>query len=82
MPVAASTRAPLGDSMGEMFAYYGVAAVALIGGSILPLGGQNLIEACAVGTGVIFGPHMFNFAEASRLALEPTQRRKLTMPLR
>ena len=70
VPVAASTRALLGDSMGEMFAYYGVAAVALIGGSILLLGGQNLIEACAVGTPALFGPHMFNFAEASRLALE------------
>lgn len=70
MPVSASTRALLGDSMGEMFAYYGVADVALIGGSILPLGGQNLIEACAVGTPVLFGPHMFNFAEASKLALE------------
>jgi 3-deoxy-D-manno-octulosonic-acid transferase len=70
LPIAASTRAVLGDSMGEMFAYFSVADVAIIGGSIQPLGGQNLIEACAVGTPVLFGPHMFNFAEASRLALE------------
>ena len=53
-----------------MFAYFSVANVAIIGGSIQPLGGQNLIEACAVGTPVLFGTHMFNFAEASRLALE------------
>lgn len=59
--VAASTRVWLGDSMGEMFAYYAAAGVALIGGSWLPLGGQNLIEACAVGTPVIAGPHTFNF---------------------
>lgn len=68
--LAASTQVCLGDSMGEMFAYFSIADVAIIGGSILPLGGQNLIEACAVGTPVLFGPHMFNFAEASMLALQ------------
>jgi 3-deoxy-D-manno-octulosonic-acid transferase len=36
----------------------------------VPLGGQNLIEACAVGVPVLLGPSMFNFAEATRLALE------------
>ncbi len=59
--VAAQTRVLLGDSMGEMFAYYAAADVALIGGSWLPFGGQNLIEACAVGTAVVIGPHTFNF---------------------
>lgn len=59
--VDADTRVLLGDSMGEMFAYYATADVALIGGSWLPLGGQNLIEACAVGTPVVVGPHTFNF---------------------
>lgn len=55
----------LGDSMGEMPLYYAMADVALIGGSLLPLGGQNLIEACACGCPVVFGPHMFNFAQAA-----------------
>ena len=59
----------LGDTMGEMTFYYSAADVAIIGGSFLPLGGQNLIEACATGTPVVFGPSMFNFAEASTLAL-------------
>jgi 3-deoxy-D-manno-octulosonic-acid transferase len=59
----------LGDSMGEMALYYAAADVALIGGSLLPLGGQNLIEACAVGTPVIVGPHMFNFAQATEDAI-------------
>ncbi|MFP5401621.1 MAG: lipid IV(A) 3-deoxy-D-manno-octulosonic acid transferase [Gammaproteobacteria bacterium] len=59
--VAAATQVLLGDSMGEMFAYYAAADVALIGGSWLPFGGQNLIEACAVGTPVVVGPHTFNF---------------------
>ncbi|MES2900423.1 MAG: lipid IV(A) 3-deoxy-D-manno-octulosonic acid transferase [Pseudomonadota bacterium] len=52
----------LGDSMGEMFAYYAACDLAFIGGSLLPLGGQNLIEACALGKPVLIGPHTFNFA--------------------
>ena len=59
--IAPHTRVLLGDTMGEMFAYYAAADVALIGGSWLPFGGQNLIEACAVGTPVVVGPHTFNF---------------------
>jgi 3-deoxy-D-manno-octulosonic-acid transferase len=55
----------LGDSMGEMPLYYAMADAALIGGSLLPLGGQNLIEACACGCPVVLGPHMFNFAQAA-----------------
>ncbi|NTV10456.1 MAG: 3-deoxy-D-manno-octulosonic acid transferase, partial [Zoogloea sp.] len=61
----ADTRVWLGDSMGEMFAYYAAADAALIGGSWQPLGGQNLIEACAVGCPVIVGPHTFNFSAAT-----------------
>ncbi len=60
----------LGDSMGEMAAYMAMCDVAFIGGSLLPLGGQNLIEACAQGKPVIMGPSTFNFAEASQLAIE------------
>ena len=63
-------RVHLGDTMGEMAFYYAACDVAVIGGSFLPLGGQNLIEALAAGAPVVFGPSMFNFAEASRLALE------------
>ncbi|WP_107220167.1 lipid IV(A) 3-deoxy-D-manno-octulosonic acid transferase [Thauera aromatica] len=68
-PVDADTRVLLGDSMGEMFAYYGCAEVALIGGSWLPFGGQNLIEACAVGTPVVLGPHTFNFMAVAEEAV-------------
>jgi 3-deoxy-D-manno-octulosonic-acid transferase len=60
----------LGDSMGEMFAYYGACDCAYIGGSLLPLGGQNLIEACAVGKPVLVGPHTFNFALATEQAID------------
>ncbi|MDR6215647.1 3-deoxy-D-manno-octulosonic-acid transferase [Paracidovorax wautersii] len=58
----------LGDSLGEMALYYGMAHAALLGGSFEPLGGQNLIEAAACGCPVVMGPHTFNFAEAARLA--------------
>lgn len=67
---AASDRVHLGDSMGEMAFYYGACDVAIIGGSFAPLGGQNLIEALAAGAPVIVGPHMYNFAEATELALQ------------
>lgn len=56
----------LGDSMGEMAAYYAMADCAFVGASLLPLGAQNLIEACAVSCPVVLGPHDFNFADAAR----------------
>ncbi len=67
--VPAEVQVVLGDSMGEMFGYYAAADLAFIGGSLLPFGGQNLIEACAVGTPVLVGPYTHNFAEATRLAV-------------
>ncbi len=69
LPVAADTQVWLGDSMGEMFAYYAAADVAFVGGSLLDFGSQNLIEPCAVGVPVLIGPSIFNFAEAARAAI-------------
>ena len=66
---ACDAQVLLGDSMGEMAAYYALADVAIIGGSLLPFGGQNLIEACAAGVPVIVGPHTFNFGEAADQAI-------------
>jgi 3-deoxy-D-manno-octulosonic-acid transferase len=63
-------RIYLGDTMGEMAFYYASCDVAVIGGSFIPVGGQNLIEALAAGAPVVVGPSMFNFEEATRLALE------------
>jgi 3-deoxy-D-manno-octulosonic-acid transferase len=67
--IAPETEVVLGDSMGEMFAYYAACDIAFIGGSLLPFGGQNLIEACAVGKPVLIGPHTYNFTQASELAV-------------
>jgi 3-deoxy-D-manno-octulosonic-acid transferase len=66
----AGTRVLLGDSLGELFAYYAACDVAFVGGSLAPLGGQNLIEAASVGRPVLVGPHTFNFEAATRLAIE------------
>ena len=60
----------LGDSMGEMFGYYAACDVAFVGGSLLPLGGQNLIEACALGKPVLTGPHTFNFELVTQQAID------------
>jgi 3-deoxy-D-manno-octulosonic-acid transferase len=64
------TQVVLGDSMGEMFAYFVACDMAFIGGSLLPFGGQNLIEASAVGKPVLIGPNTYNFNQASQLATE------------
>lgn len=60
----------LGDSLGEMPCYYGLASAALMGGSFAPLGGQNLIEALACSCPVVLGPHTFNFSQASDEAVQ------------
>jgi 3-deoxy-D-manno-octulosonic-acid transferase len=60
----------VGDTMGELQRLYAAADVAFIGGSLVPHGGQNLLEACAVDVPVVFGPHMFHFEEISAMALE------------
>ena len=69
-PSPIDTQVWLGDSMGEMFAYYAASDIALVGGSWQPFGGQNPIEACAVGTPILLGPHTFNF---QRIALEAVE---------
>lgn len=68
--VAPDVQVLLGDSMGEMFSYYAGCDIAFIGGSLLPLGGQNMIEACALGKPVLLGPHTFNFELISEDAIE------------
>lgn len=59
----------LGDSMGELSAYYAAADVAFVGGSLLPHGGQNLIEPAAAGVPILIGPHTWNFAQAAEAAV-------------
>jgi 3-deoxy-D-manno-octulosonic-acid transferase len=60
----------LGDTMGELVSFLAGADAAFVGGSLVPTGGHNLLEAAAVGVPVIVGPHVFNFTEVTRLLLE------------
>ena len=60
----------VGDSMGELTLLYAASDVAFVGGSLVRHGGHNVLEPCALGIPVIFGPHMFNFSEISQLTLE------------
>jgi 3-deoxy-D-manno-octulosonic-acid transferase len=69
VPVPADIDVVLGDSMGEMTGYFAAADLVFVGGSLLPLGGQNLIEPIAMGRPTLVGPHMFNFADATEKAL-------------
>ena len=68
--VAAEVEILVGDTMGELQLFFGAADVAFIGGSLVPTGGHNLLEASALGKPVVFGPHMFNFQEISQMTLE------------
>ncbi len=59
-PVAADTEVLLIDTLGELQAFYGAADVAFVGGSLVPIGGHNLLEPAALGVPVLTGPNNFN----------------------
>lgn len=60
----------LGDSLGEMWMYLAAADVAFVGGSLVPVGGHNVLEPAALGVPVLFGLHMHNFLPARALLLD------------
>jgi len=57
----------LGDSMGELTTYYAAADVAFVGGSLVPIGGHNLLEPAALGMPVLTGPYNFNAEDVLQL---------------
>jgi hypothetical protein len=69
-PCQATTSVFIGDSMGELLLLYAAADIAFIGGSLIRHGGHNILEPALLGLPVIFGPHMFNFSEASQQLLQ------------
>jgi 3-deoxy-D-manno-octulosonic-acid transferase len=77
-PISSNVQVLIGDSMGEMAAYYRISQLAFVGGSLLPFGSQNFIEACAAGCPVLLGQHTYNFAEAAQLALQVNAAMKIT----
>jgi 3-deoxy-D-manno-octulosonic-acid transferase len=66
----ADTAVFLGDTMGELQVFLAAADIAFVGGSLVKVGGHNLLEAAAVGVPAIIGPHSFNFATITRLMVE------------
>ena len=67
---AASTQVLLGDTMGEMPLFFVASDVAFIAGSLVPIGGHNLLEPAAQGLPIITGPHNFNAQEVADLFVE------------
>ncbi len=67
---SSSDQALLGDTMGELLLFFGACDIAFVGGSLVPVGGHNLIEPAIWAVPVLSGPHLFNFSEASRLLRE------------
>ncbi|HEY7404621.1 MAG TPA: 3-deoxy-D-manno-octulosonic acid transferase [Candidatus Angelobacter sp.] len=51
------------DSVGELASIYALADIAFVGGSLVPIGGHNILEPAQYGTAIILGPHTFNFRE-------------------
>lgn len=60
----------VGDTLGEMMKFYACADIVFVGGSLVPIGGHNILEASLLGKPVLFGPHMQNFRTISRLLLD------------
>jgi 3-deoxy-D-manno-octulosonic-acid transferase len=69
-PLDRSVEVLLGDTMGELQLFLAASDAAFIGGSLVPTGGHNTLEASVVGKPVVFGPHMFNFSEIAAMTLE------------
>ena len=64
------TRVLLGDTMGELMMFYAAADVAFVAGSLVPIGGHNLLEPASVGLPVLTGPHNFNGEEIAQLLVD------------
>ncbi|MBS9403390.1 lipid IV(A) 3-deoxy-D-manno-octulosonic acid transferase [Halomonas sp. TRM85114] len=67
---AADTAVYLGDTMGELLSLYGAADLAFVGGSLVPIGGHNLLEPAALGVPVLSGPALDNFADIAEVMRE------------
>ena len=69
--ITEDTQVLIGDSLGEMYSYYGVSDIAFVGGSLVPTGCHNVLEPAALGLPILVGPSQYNFSEiCSRLEKE------------
>jgi 3-deoxy-D-manno-octulosonic-acid transferase len=69
-PVTSDTQAFLLDTLGELPAFYAAGDVAFVGGSLVPIGGHNLLEPAALSLPIVAGPHNFNSADIARMLVE------------
>jgi 3-deoxy-D-manno-octulosonic-acid transferase len=69
-PCSASTEVFLVDTMGEVPLFYAASDIAFVGGSLIPIGGHNLLEPAAQGLPIITGPHLFNAQEIAEDFIE------------
>ena len=69
-PCDASTSVFLGDTMGELTLFYATSDVAFVGGSLVPIGGHNLLEPAALGLPLVSGPQVFNAQEIANMFVE------------
>jgi 3-deoxy-D-manno-octulosonic-acid transferase len=70
MPVTSNTEIYLLDTLGELPPFYAAGDVAFVGGSLVPIGGHNLLEPAALGLPIVAGPHNFNSADIAKLLAE------------
>jgi 3-deoxy-D-manno-octulosonic-acid transferase len=75
--IAPATNVMLGDTMGELMMFYAAADVAFVAGSLVPIGGHNLLEPASLGRPVLTGPHNFNGEEIARLLLDAGAARRI-----
>ncbi len=66
-PITPDTRIYLADTLGELTGFMTNAEFVFIGGSLIPHGGQNILEAARLGKATLCGPHMFNFSDEVHL---------------
>jgi 3-deoxy-D-manno-octulosonic-acid transferase len=69
-PTGGNTEVFLVDKLGELLPFYAAADVAFVGGSLVPIGGHNLLEPASLGLPVLAGPNNFNSADIARLLVE------------
>jgi 3-deoxy-D-manno-octulosonic-acid transferase len=69
-PCSASTQVFLGDTMGELTLFYAASDVAFVAGSLVPVGGHNLLEPAALGLPLVSGPHVFNAQEIADMFVD------------
>jgi len=69
-PTSGDTEVFLVDRLGELLGFYAAADVAFVGGSLVPIGGHNLLEPASLGLPVLAGPNNFNSADVARLLVE------------